>query len=527
MKPKENWLIVLLIILALFIRIVPIDFPFFTSDEARIAVRGYSLATSGKDELGRLYPLLFNSLVDYQLPAVSYITALGEIVFGRSDFGVRLPFILLGVAQALLIYKIAQFFSPRKEFWFFASSVTAFSPGLVFFSKTPNEYIVLVFLLSFLFYSLIKSNPNSKLILILIILLFLSSKFAWFIVPPFVILTLIFFPHNLQRKTKLKISLVCILISFLALLIFWQVPQSGRSLLENNFSIFSDLTIKNGINQLRGQGLQSHWPSFLEKILFNKVHFLVVGFLNWFSQLQPANFFGSINAGILQKVLIIPFVIGLGYIISRGKRKEIMLLIYPFFLTFPLLFLSLNNSKELILFALPFVSLIIALGFIHLNHIARVLIIGIMVFEIGINFLNLDMNKKISNELRPSWVKEMIIDGLNTSSSQRVAFSDDLTNDIAPFIQWFGKLEAKDYEDIKFPYKFRQNRVSGIKIISSDRIFYKCGYDKPTYIIASKRDVAEIERWLNVKTEEITIKAYKDNLGYEVAYFFEPTICIQ
>ena len=118
--------LVLLLFFAFLIRLFPLDFPKFTQEEARIAFRGYTLSTSGKDELGRPFPLLFNSLTDYQLPAVSYITASGEILFGKSDFGARIPFILLGVALVWLIYKIAQIFSPRKEFWFLSAAIIAF-----------------------------------------------------------------------------------------------------------------------------------------------------------------------------------------------------------------------------------------------------------------------------------------------------------------------------------------------------------------------------------------------------------------
>lgn len=535
---KNSILLALLLFFAFLIRLFPLDFPKLTQEEARIAFRGYALSTSGKDELGRQYPLLFNSLTDYQLPAVSYITASGEILFGKSDFGARIPFILLGVALVWLIYKIAQIFSPRKEFWLLATTITAFSPSLIFLSKIPNESILLTFILTFLFYLLIKRNPNPKLIFILIALLILSSKFAWSITAPFVIFTLIFFPNNLLKKTKVNISLVCILISLLALIIFWQVPQGKRSLLENNFSIFNDVTIKNGIDQLRGQNLESNWPPFLEKVLLNKTHFLTVSFLNWLSQLQPSVFFGQfdetgvngfINSGALQKILIIPFAMGLVYIIKKSDRKHKLLLIYPFVLTFPLLFtLSSTYNLELILSTLPFISLIIALGLLNTNRLMKIFIVCLMFVEIGTNFLNLDMDIRGANNFRPSWVREVILDGLNVSANQKLAFSDNLTQDLAPFIQWY--MEGRnnwDYENITFPYKFRQSKISNIKIIGSDNTFYKCGFDIPTYVIASERDVKEIKRWLNVKTEEIIIKVFKDNLGHEVAYFFEPTICVQ
>src|SRR3989344_2682579 len=103
---KSYFIPLLLIIFAAFIiRILNLPFPVFTSDEASVAFRGYTLATTAKDELGRVAPILFNSSEYYQLPAVSYITALGMLVFGKTDFGARAPFILTSVVIVLLIFK--------------------------------------------------------------------------------------------------------------------------------------------------------------------------------------------------------------------------------------------------------------------------------------------------------------------------------------------------------------------------------------------------------------------------------------
>ena len=70
----------IIIFLAFFIRVYNLPFPAFTADEARIAYRGYTLANLGKDEMGRTFPVIFNSLSDYQLPVTSYLAAFGEFL---------------------------------------------------------------------------------------------------------------------------------------------------------------------------------------------------------------------------------------------------------------------------------------------------------------------------------------------------------------------------------------------------------------------------------------------------------------
>ena len=68
---KTLLLFSIIFFISVFIRLINISLPFFTADEARIAYRGYVLASLGKDELGRSYPLIFNSKNDYQLPVTS------------------------------------------------------------------------------------------------------------------------------------------------------------------------------------------------------------------------------------------------------------------------------------------------------------------------------------------------------------------------------------------------------------------------------------------------------------------------
>src|SRR3989344_5903755 len=103
---KPAYLIFSLLIFVFLLGIINFSFPAFTSDEARIAYRAFALSNYGKDELGRNWPLVFNSQIDYQLPATSYLAALGVFLFGINDFWVRIPFNILGLGIIFLTYKI-------------------------------------------------------------------------------------------------------------------------------------------------------------------------------------------------------------------------------------------------------------------------------------------------------------------------------------------------------------------------------------------------------------------------------------
>lgn len=519
------------ITVAFIVRIINFDFPFFTSDEARIAFRGYALATTGKDEFGRLFPILFNSLEDYQLPAVSYLTAGGEFIFGKSEFGARIPFIIIGVALVFLIYQIAKIFSTDPSFWFISALVAAFSPGLIFLSKVPNEAIVLTFIFTLLFYLLV-TKKDLLLVVLTMIISVLISKQAWFILFPFTSFTLIFFLKSLDQKRKLIVIGLSAVIVSLTLTLFLIVPQAKRSLLENNFSIFSDVTIKNGIDRLRGQGMESGWPRFIDRILFNKAHFLTTGFLHWLSNISPAIYFGQFDGsgkmnysylGSWPKILIIPFSLGLVLLIKKGDQKKWLLLPYFLLLTYPSVFVYPNLSLELVTLTLPFMALIIAFGFGQFNKKITILILFLMIIELVINIFNLTPDYKNTAALRPAWIGRLASNIFEKSQSYKTAVSDDIVSDIVPYVEWYTSFSPQEgFLQVNSPYKFRQYQLANIKIVGSDENYTSCGVSELVEVFTSNRDLNKIKRQFDAKI----VQTYKDNNGEDKAYLIEK-VCIK
>lgn len=520
---------------AFLIRIYNLSIPYLTSDEARIAYRGYTLATTGKDELGRKFPLIFNSTYDYQLPAVSYITALGVLLFGKNDVGARIPFILISLLIVILIFKLAGKFSTDKMFSLYCAFVAAFSPALIFFSKIPNEMIVITLSLVLLFDLLTREKANLLSAGILIAFSLTVSKFAWWILVPFVIFTLIFQAH-LQIRSKLRIISLTIFLTIVAVFIFMKVPQSTRSLLENNFSIFQDTSIQVAANRLRGQGLESGWPKIGERVIFNKLQFINVGFFNWvnflgptmlFSQLDQTGIQGFFGMGAFPKMLIIPFVAGLIFIIRKGNRSSKSLIFYSLLLTFPLFFTYPGSRQNVVTIIVPFLTPIIALGFLNLNYLIKNTVLILLGIEILAGTFYFSPEVKNAQSFRPVWIRQIVEDSYKLSINSKVAVSDNLVLDISPYFGWLSSLgTVSSYEKIGFPYKFHQTDLGSIKIIGTEDIFYFCGMDKPTYVVASQRDLEKIQRWLNIDTSKTVQRIFLDNLGERRAYLLKPTICV-
>lgn len=518
-------------------RLYNLSFPFFNSEEARVASRGYSIATSGRDELGRLFPLVFNSTTDYQLPVVSYLTSLGILFFGRNDLGARIPFILVSFLIVILTYKIAEIFSKEKEFRLFVALSVGLAPGFIFFSKIPNEFIVLSFGILLIFYLLIKKKINILILSLAIIFALATAKFAWLIITPFVIFSLIFFQINLARKIKIKIIITSLLLTFAAVLIFLQVPQATRSFLENDFAILKDTDTKVILDRLRGQGLEAGWPNFIEKIIFNKLWVINLSSLNWFSHLEPAVLFGGfdesgkdgyISMGALPKITMFPFIIGLIFIVRSSDRRLKVLLFLPFILTFPILFIYPRYSYGSILTMLPFVALIISVGLVRLNKLLKISLIVIMITEVFINIYYVIPDIKFSNLTRPGWIKSIVEESYNLSLNNKIAISDNLVSDIGPYLSWLSPKSIQGIpKDIPFPYKFRETKFPNITILGTDdNTFYTCGLDKPSFIFASKRDYEKLQKWLNIDEEKPIEKIFTDSLNNQTAYLIHLNKCL-
>lgn len=528
----EIKILILIIVCGFILRIANFSFPFLSAEEVRIAYRSYTLSEVGKDEFGRDWPLLFNSSEDYKLPVVSYLSALGVKIFGKNEFGVRIFFILIGTGLILVSYNLALNYTKNIKVALFTAVAVALSPILVFLSKVPNESIVLTFLIIFIFYFLTRRNTTIYVAGLLILSSMLVSKFSWFIMPLFILFLVFVQPNKFSFKIKSLFFIFTVMASLLSILIFLQVPQATRSFLENNLTLFSNLTIKNGIEHLRMQGIQSGWSPLMERVLFNKIEFAVVGLLHWFSHLSPNIYFGQFDKtgilnitslGAFSKITIIPFLLGLFYLFQQKLNHKKLLLFLIFIFTFPASLVYPNYSLDLIILTIPLLAMIVGFGLINLRFKLRYLIILLMFFETAFNLLIIKPEVNYTNTTRPSWIVPIAEDVYAVSKGIKVGVSDNIVFDIAPYILWENPVSPEDnFLKIGLPYKYRQTSLNKIKMIGADNNFYECTPDENINLFLSQRDFEKINRTLNL----VITKKYQDNLGNDLVYKIGNSICV-
>ncbi len=106
MRIKVNYALVIIFILALFLRVVKLDFyPASLSwDEVAIGYNAFTISQKGIDEYGTSYPLLFRSFEDFKLPGYIYTDSIFIKLLGFSDFTTRLPSAVFGSLLVIVVY---------------------------------------------------------------------------------------------------------------------------------------------------------------------------------------------------------------------------------------------------------------------------------------------------------------------------------------------------------------------------------------------------------------------------------------
>ena len=117
----KNYLLILIIFLAFFLRFYKIDEipPALYWDEASLGYNAYSILKTARDEHGQFLPITnFAAFGDYKPPGYIYFTVPSIAVFGLNEFAIRFPSAFFGILTVLLAYFLTKrlFENPDSNF---------------------------------------------------------------------------------------------------------------------------------------------------------------------------------------------------------------------------------------------------------------------------------------------------------------------------------------------------------------------------------------------------------------------------
>ncbi len=133
-------------LVSLILRLYLSSYPPLLWDEASLGYNAYSILKTGRDEYGKLLPLIFKSFGDYKPGLYVYLSAPFIAILGLNQLAVRLPSILLGSLTPIFLYLLITALNPKKKKLATISALLlAVTPFHIHFSRGAWETNIFTF----------------------------------------------------------------------------------------------------------------------------------------------------------------------------------------------------------------------------------------------------------------------------------------------------------------------------------------------------------------------------------------------
>jgi len=470
----------IIFVLSIFFRTYQLDkYPYFSTNEALLSWRSYSLSQIGTDETGRRYPFIFSSFEGYQLPVSTYIIIPFVKIFGLNINTVRLPFVLISLFSLLCLYFLLCKWTNDKNIPLLTLLVLALSPGYLWFTRVINSVnLALSLLVIGLF--LLQNQKKSPFYLTGALLCFVASLYTnqitWLVVIP------LLFLYAWYRKHR-QILIICglLFIALLPLLYYYlKLPQIALNIKQNDLSIFSDITTINSINALRGEDVSSKrliWGTVFHNKVYQGVRFLS----SYLQQLNPRLYFASgdqnplhglSNFGPLLVVFLPFFLSGLKTLYSRNYRLFIFAFFWCLITTLPSALSFPNQNQEKLLLVLPMLALVVGYG---LSTIKKQFLPILAVF-IVINTTIILYDALVKEPFRqPEKHSTGLIEQIAATSirnpDKTINMSDADIPDPAPLLLFFSKYDPQLFssQTPSFGYRSTIRNVGNVAVVGKEK----------------------------------------------------------
>ncbi len=284
-KSAKLWILILIILLAFILRFWRIsEYPAgFNADEAAIGYSAYSLLKTGKDEYGTPFPLSFKSFGDYKPGLYFYFVIPSILLFGLTEFAVRLPSVLFGVGTVLLLYFISKEIFKNDKVALLSAFLLAITPWHINFSRASWETNCATFFITLGVYLFLKKDRGVYFIFGSLFA-FLTAMYVYQsprLVVPIFVLGLVFLYFRELKSLVLthwkKYLISFVILGILSLPLVFQFLGGNGSARFNGLSFLADPGPINRINELRGEHQNPN--SLTAQIFHNKISTYLQQFL--------------------------------------------------------------------------------------------------------------------------------------------------------------------------------------------------------------------------------------------------------
>jgi len=281
MATRRNRLIklflVLILFLAAFLRLYRLrSYPPLNADEAAVGYNAWSLLQTGKDEHGESWPIHFKSFGDYKPGAYFYMVLPFVKILGLSEWAVRLPSALMGIATIYLVYLLAKLLWKDEVLGLIWAGVLAISPWHLHFSRGGWESNTALFLIALGTWLFFKSEIKNMKLFFLSVLSFVLALYTYHsarVVGPALFLGLIIFNWRSFWHSRKQIILPAILGFLILIPLAASFLRGGASARFSGVGLFADSGPLWRVNELLNQHRKEDFPYI--RLLHNK--FVIYG----------------------------------------------------------------------------------------------------------------------------------------------------------------------------------------------------------------------------------------------------------
>lgn len=487
---KKQWIIlgiifcVALLLRVLYLNNIPNGLQL---DELNAGYQGYKILATGSDIYGNHLPLYVDRFGDYRAGGIFYLAGLGTLLFGFTNFAVRLPVAIIGALTIFPLFFLTKLISKNNKIAYLSAILLTISPWHIITSRATSESLVSLFLTLIGTIFLIKGLREKRIIFFVFsFLTFIASYFFYptprVFVPLFIFLItaaafIIPYEFDLPKHTKGKRNLFILLLGIIIVTVGITFTKFGTGRF-NQTSIFANTGVKEHIKAL-DDGEKGN--ILLAKIFDNKPVIYGVTFINQYFSYFSTEFL-YIKGGLPERYVVpdmglfyyieLPlFVLGL-YLLLHQKK--------PFFLI-PLFWLiaapfgaSLTledspNIQRAIMMVIPFMIIeaygIYLLWTLFTSKIKYV--IGTVIFLAF--FLNMIYFLHMYFIQSPSHVSFMRNDG-----------NDRLFSYLSQKENKYNIIYLSSHEDLPMYFLFDTNNKT--QLLSTTREKYSQGYTNGKYV---------------------------------------------
>lgn len=285
---KKNFWLILILILAFFLRFLKLDYLELFGDEIDAGYQAYSLMETGRDYRGHLLPLYAQSFSEWRAPMMMYFMVPFIKLLGLNEWGVRSYSAFFGIVSIFGTYCLLMKLGIKKKTSLMTIFLITILPWHVQYSRSGFEITLMSSFIIWGVYFLVDYLSKHKFYKLLLSAILLSLSFYTYntanIYVPLLIL-IIFGCRKFVNKEKIikPAFKLLIIMFFLSLPIMYQIFFGSGAERFKKVGLFNNKDIVAEINDYRNQ--QNN--SFSSKVFYNKAVYsakkIGANYLNAFS----------------------------------------------------------------------------------------------------------------------------------------------------------------------------------------------------------------------------------------------------